>query len=682
MISMQAGPLAIACALAALCFLLFSIIRRNAVRARFERALSHAKPIAAILCAPAGFALMELPYNPGFLDIEPYFALVGIAVTGTLFAIVFFLGQRSRIAMGAFLTACFVAGTANAFVATFKGQPILPSDVMALQTAASVSAGYTYPISSSVLVGFSLLTVCFAVLVLMPRQKLDKRTVGVNLSAGAAILVAFCLWFSAADIEDDYGCTVDVWSSLASYQEHGSLLCFLQRSQLIVPKAPEGYTTAEAATIRAEKAAIVQADEAMADAPATAPDVRPAVVAIMNETFSDLSRYPNLEGYTGPTFFNAIDDALLKGDCYVSAMGGGTCNSEFEFLTGSSMGLLGAGVYPYMLYDLEGVDNLAGYLSSIGYATSAIHPAQKENWRRDRVYSQLDFDTFYDETAFEDAELFRGMVSDASTYDLILQLLEENPEPQFIFDVTIASHGGYDTGLIDEQSMVHVPVGGIEYADVNEYLSCIQRSDAELRAFLDALEALERPVVVCFFGDHQPGFVDWLSNEAYGADDEGADDETASETDSAADATTDKPADASAASDAGIGDAEQATDEEAAANDDPAHGMSSIELAQERYVTPYMIWTNSNELRSVASWPTQHDTSLNYLGATLLRLAGLPLDEYFAFTLAMSTEIPAINLNGYQDAEGTWHWHGEESDSSDAYRDLALVEHSNLFDKN
>lgn len=669
MVAIQAGPIAIACAIAALCFLSYAIIRRKHLAERFSCVLSHAKPIVAAACVPTGFLLMEMPYNPMTFSMEPSFVIAGLGVTAALFAIVFFFGQRSKAAMAAFLCACFAAGTANYFVALFKGQPILPSDVMALQTAASVSGGYVYVVGESVLFAFSLLAVIGGTIAMLPASKPTKRSVAVNASAGAAIMVAFAMWFAAVDIEKDYGCSVDVWSSLDSYQQHGSLLCFLQRTQLIAPQAPEDYSPQEAAAIKTEKAAIALAEQAVEDAPATAPDVRPAVVAIMNETFSDLSRYPNVaQTYEGTVLFDEID-ALVKGDCYVSAMGGGTCNSEFEFLTGSTMGMLGAGVYPYMLYDLRSADNLARYLSSIGYKTSAIHPAQKENWRRDRVYRQLGFDEFYDRESFENPEMFRGMVSDASTYDLILDLLRQDDTPHFIFDVTIASHGGYDTGSIPAQDTVHAPLDGVEYDDVNEYLSCIERSQVELKAFLDELRELERPVVVCFFGDHQPGFVEWLAGEAYG-DDEG---------DAAKEEATED----------GLG----ATQEESMTDDEtetaPFDGSPSdtdcaptgIDLVQERYVTPYLIWTNDSELRRASDEPRIVDTSLNYLGAILLRTAGLPLDEYFAFTLAMREDIPAINLNGYQDAQGIWHWHGEGSSDSEAYRQLAMVEHANLFER-
>ena len=179
--------------------------------------------------------------------------------------------------------------------------------------------------------------------------------------------------------------------------------------------------------------------DAAPEQPEALPYDGPNVIAIMNETFSDLSEYPGLEGTNAaPTFFHEVaNDSLAAGDVYVSAMGGGTCNSEFEFLTGASMGNMGGGVYPYVLYDLEGVDNLASYFRSLGYGTHAIHPAEAANWRRDRIYEQLGFDAFDDITTMEDADTFRDLVTDRTTYERVLEKIDEGEGPQFVFDVTI-----------------------------------------------------------------------------------------------------------------------------------------------------------------------------------------------------------------------------------------------------
>ena len=131
---------------------------------------------------------------------------------------------------------------------------------------------------------------------------------------------------------------------------------------------------------------------------------------------------------------------------------------------------------------------------------------------------------------------------DGATYDKILQIMDEGEGPQFIFNVTIANHGGYDTGTIAEEDMMRIDMNGEESAEANEYVTAIARADADLAAFLAKLAQREEPIVVVLFGDHQPGFVEQL---------------------------------------APTGD----SDEEPTVDD-----------AQQRYVTPYMLWTNDEQL--------------------------------------------------------------------------------------
>ena len=629
MIDIQVSPLVIGGIVAFVAAYIYIIIRRKFLREKFARPLSHAKPIAALLCVPAGFLLMELPYNDALLSMNPFFVVCGLVLTGVLFAFVFFVGQRSKTSMMVFLIACFIVGVANHFVAVFKGQPILPSDVAALQTAVAVGGGYTYTIDDAVMGPF-LIVLAFACLIaLLPKTTIARRQTAANLIVALAVAAGGCAWFSSSDIEEDLNCSVDVWSSLDSYKSNGSLLCFLQRSQKIMPDAPENYSHDEAEALLATAVNSTQSVAYAADADDVS--TLPSIIVIMNETYSDISRYSAVDdSYTGPQAIASLaDEALLSGDVYVSALGGGTCNSEFEFLTGSSMGLLGAGVYPYMFYNLSGVDNVASYLGSLGYTTSAVHPAEASNWRRDRIYTQLGFDEFYDITSFEDAETRRELVTDAATYDFVLDLLENSNGPQFIFDVTIANHSGYDTGEIPEDGYVEVSVDGELDDEVSEYVSCITYSDAEFLAFIEELEELDRPVVVCMFGDHQPSFADRLAEASYGV--------------SVEDMT--------------------------------------LEQTQERYTTPFIIWTNSDELREAYGTGTTTNMSLNYLASNLLEAAGLSLDDQFSYLASVQEEIPAINLNGYQDSDSVWHYLGEESDASEAYNDLATVQYDNLFDQ-
>ena len=96
---------------------------------------------------------------------------------------------------------------------------------------------------------------------------------------------------------------------------------------------------------------------------------------------------------------------------------------------------------------------------------------------------------------------------------------------------------------------------------------------------------------------------------------------------------------------------------------------------QARYRTPYFIWANAAARGkygdTLARIENADVTSLNYLSSLLLDATGLPHDSRA--------------LNGYRDAEGTWHWFGEtvETDAQqkaeDALKSYAIVQYDQLF---
>ncbi len=618
-----------------------------ALRARVRKPLAAVRPLATVVCIPVAFFLVEWPYNQQLFSIEFFDVLLNLALIGGAMLAVWFVCQRRSGALVGFLAACLGVGTANYFVCLFKEQTILPADVLAITTAAEVSGGYEYVLGDSVLVAACVFVAAAALLALLPSPRLTRLRVAFNLVVGLLLAGGLVGWYRMSDIKEDYGVTVDVWSTRESYMRYGTVPCFLQRMQEVEQDAPEGYSTDAALELQAELAAAWDAahpdypatleEAAAVQAEATGSDDLPSVIVIMNESFSDLSAYPGVEGYDGLTLYDAIE-AFERGVIYTSARGGGTCNTEFEYLTGSTLGSMGGGVYPYMFYDLSFAESLPRYFSALGYATTAVHPAEATNWRRDTVYAQLGFDLFLSEDDFdEDADTLRNLITDRETYDKVLEVLAEGEGPQFIFDVTLQNHSGYETGLLDEYPYDDVTVAGETIAGMSEYLSCIDASQEDLVYFLEELEKLDRKVIVVFFGDHQPGFNDQVAEAAYGTS---VDDLT-------------------------------------------------LEQVQSRFSTPYLIWANFDleavtELTGAdADTGTQNGLmSTGYLMAETVYAAGLPLTDYQKALLQLREELLAANLNGYCDADGTWYWNGQESDALAVWNEYALLQYANIFDRN
>lgn len=306
----------------------------------------------------------------------------------------------------------------------------------------------------------------------------------------------------------------------------------------------------------------------------------------------------------------------------MSAYGGGTANTEFEFMTGNSMANLGSGVYPYTIYNMETTGNLAEQFKSLGYSTTAMHPNHATNWNRENVYKDFGFDQFLSINDFQGADTLRGMVTDQATYDKILELLDQNADPQFIFDVTMQNHSGYDTGLLPVDKQMHLNIDTTDLdaktvedgtlSDVDEYVSCIEQSDQALRYFLNALNKLDRKVVVVFWGDHQPFFPSKFNDKWF-------------------------------------------TDE-----DDATH--------QERlWQTDYIIWANY-DVAGCDQTSEVDDLSTNYLSTQLMQLIGAPLSDYQKAHMTLRESLPAINSVGYEDASLRWALSSNVTGDDDAPR--------------
>ena len=145
------------------------------------------------------------------------------------------------------------------------------------------------------------------------------------------------------DYYNTLGITVYTWRPLESYWREGYLPAFISAAQSIKPPKPADYSVDDAkATLKKYAKAYDKSEAAKSDERAAAKDQfdseKPTVIAIMNETFSDLSIYQNMRaGYEGPQYFKSLSNCLSRGKLYVSAYGGGTANTEFEFMTGNSM---------------------------------------------------------------------------------------------------------------------------------------------------------------------------------------------------------------------------------------------------------------------------------------------------------------------------------------------------------
>lgn len=507
------------------------------------------------------------------------------------------------------LTAAY---TVNYFMYLFRGVPFRVNDLSAVGTAAKVVGGYDLTPNSHVTFAWALL-----LLIIMIEWK-AKLTIGKIQIRGGVLLagiglsiISYHVLLNTDFLENRGFYNLSGFQYLINYKFDGYLVatCMDVRNSRVTK--PEGYSekrVEELLTDNSEED--VQAEEL------------PNVILIMNESFSDLRVLGNLQlNAENMQNIYGLQENTIHGYTNVSVLGGGTANSEFEALTGCSMGLLPASGYAYQQYVKKPMESLVSIMKEEGYSTYSIHPESSKNWNRDKIYQMFGFDESYWKEDFKGEEQFHSGVSDRATYHKIEDLFErkDSEDRIFVFDVTMQNHGGYERQEYEPQDSIHAE--NINCEEANLYLSLINESDKAFGEMIRYFEGKSEKVIICMFGDHQPMFEDEDFYEQIYAQTE---------------------------------------------------GMDEIDKIFNQYKTPFIIWANYDI-------PEQDDIdiSANYLGALLLETAGIPKNSYFNFLTEQMKDYPVITVNGYKDSKGNVsQWSGDGTELLN-YRILQYYE---LFD--
>lgn len=637
-------------------------------------AILHVGVLAA--CTHLARVAVEMPWNAEWESIEPQYVAIEAAIIALVLLVLYFVGNQHGVGVAAGIVAMLVIGIANYFVFLFKNAAITPADLMALGTAAEVAGAYVYVIDEAVVeaVGYALAGVACAAYLLpyavaepteapasdaapeaapcdggaadaedadvpatpsgreAPRRRRRVRLATMGGGAVASAVALACL-VTIPRYGADFGVSLDHWNPMRTESAQGFWPCFVKEVQAMQVPVPEGYSEQAVADAQArldDAYDDTEDAEGRASAEAQFSQLTPSVVVIMNESYSDLSSIADIEaaGYEGPAWYHGgLTDALAMGDCYTTIYGGGTCNTEFEALTDVNLHFVGEYVYPYTQNDLARVECLPRSFKALGYSTTAIHPNQATNWNRATAYAQMGFDRFLDIDDFDLAveDYYHSYPSDAATYEKVLDILRDDDSPQFVHVVTMQNHSPYTMGSIPASDQLsYAPAdcdGGDGNAQLNEYLACINESDRAIEDFIAQLRQLDRPVVVLFFGDHQPSLSSAYSDASYPDD-------------------------------------------------------SDVEHAERIFHTCYFVWANYDVAGRAQDSP-RSDQSAAALGALTCDLVGAPLTDLQKATLGSREDILALNLDGYEDADGTWHPYDDDGnatgDEAETEHDLALV---------
>ena len=551
-----------------------------------------------------------------FCGSLPYVTYVNFLLNWLfLFALSLLVNALTLPFLGTVLTMAFTTFwyIANYFVIILRSKPIMPADLKAIGTAAEVMGGYTFMPSWQMAVGV-LVVVAYAVgavLVWKHGRPVKRRL----LARAATALLAALLMVAGVNTEAFKGLESFAWDTmlLKSFHEEGMVTTYLKSAFNSVVREPEGYSRQQVSAWLEE----------YRSQPAEAPQgTRPTnIIMVMNEAFSDLRSVGLDPEIDVMPFIDSLDENTVEGSLYVSVFGGGTCNTEFEALTGNSQAFLGTGAYPYTENVTEPLFSLASYFESLGYDTAAFHANLARNWNRDRVYPNLGFEAFHsieDYEAFAPVEYLHDHPADIADYRYIeAEDAALADSPRFLFNVTMQNHSGYDRWLDVKQADTVEEHGAELYEDSRIYLSLVKASDDAVRQLVETYRDSDEPTMIIFFGDHQPGLPQVAIREIY--------------------------------------------------VDAPSY--------LDYFKTRFFIWTNYES-------PKLHDAgiSANYLPWLILDQGNFPLPPYARMLKELYEKYPIITAQGVTDIEGGAYTGVAEVMDDPLIRKYRDIQYANLFD--
>lgn len=555
------------------------------------------------------FLEVELINNYYFYSMEFRYIVLGVGITFLFY--LFFLLITDSASIGLTIGNCFFLAWAmvNYYVQSFRGIPLQWIDFGSFKTAMHVSGNYTYTPTWQI-IACLILTICVCGFLLHAKKyHTFRHWIGRVASRAAAVLllVVFSAVFLHSDFLSNQGVWLRDWQPWFTYRLFGMETGFLAFARASYPEAPVSYSEKHVKNLISKSEKTEQA-KGSSDEKADSTDVIPEnIICIMNESFSDLSVYPNFKTNVEMLpHLNALKDNTQQGRLMVSVKGGTTANTEYEFLTGNST-VLSPSTVVYNSFIKQNQYSLARTLTSQGYTAYALHPYYRNGWNREIVYPMMGFKDFFSmENSFDSPQYLRGFIDDSSDYDQLIEEVEQKKkgEKLFLFNVTMQNHSPYtDTYLAPQVSLPDY--NGVDKAKAEQYLTLTQISDEAVQKLIDYFKKSDEKTLICFWGDHQPEIGDDFWKYCLGK----------------------------------------------------SLDQASFEEQQLTYETRYFIWANYDI-------PEKENQTLsaNYLSSYLLSLTGLKSTGYEQYLMNLRNTIPAMNAYGYLGTDGKQHEWG----SSDA----------------
>ncbi len=429
-----------------------------------------------------------------FVYLRPVPFLCNVLIILTSFLIVIYL-KRRMFALFLLSTFWLLLGIVNFIVMMFRQTPFSAVDIEVFMHASSIAGAYLTTLQVIMIVSGAVALIAFIVYMFIKLPKKPRVSLAKCLPATAVsvLLMTFVVTFTVRTGTLKKNCD----NLIEAYDKYGFTACF---ALSIADKGVTQPSDYDESTVLEILSGLDPVSESSSE--------KPNFIFIQLESFFDPYYFNDVTFSEDPVpNFRKLRDTCPSGFLSVSTIGGGTINTEFEVLTGLSLDYFGLGETPFItVLRTETCESLAYDLRSLGYTSFSLHDNTATFYDRNTVYAKLGFDTFIPVEYMQNTEYNAlGWVKDSALQPQIRAALESTEGRDFIFTITVQSHGKYPTvdGDFGNVKILYGPEAPRRY-EMEYYVNQLKAMDDFIAALIAEYSDYPEPVCMVFYGDHMP----------------------------------------------------------------------------------------------------------------------------------------------------------------------------------
>lgn len=471
-------------------------------------------------------------FSKMWTDLNFVFVL-NLLLLGIVYVILLMLTNRFWVASPIFLALAIIISVVEHFKVEIRYEAILPSDLSFLGSDTGSLLSFM-PSGSLLTIAFAALGFLALVGVFVWLHHLDgrrgrmfqpsHRALGAVSRLLLVLIPALAFGFFtvavstvgswANSFSSAMGDIPSMWDSVYDAQRNGPVVSFIRQLNPKIMDEPANYSEATMKAVAKRYAA----EANTINQTRTASITDSTVVYILSESFSDPSRVPGLAlNKDSLPDIRKIKSDTTSGLMLSSGYGGGTANLEYMGLTSLSMVNFDPSLTSPYQQLVPGESWTPTINQQWGSPTNsqAFHPYEPSMYSRAGNYKKFGFSHFYaltgpDIIAHQQKIDDSPYVSDASAYQSAFDEISATNSNQFIQVITMQNHMPYHSWYKNNEFKATStdpakPLGTDETESIETYAKGVEYTDQATKAFLEQLDALDKPITVVFYGDHLPG---------------------------------------------------------------------------------------------------------------------------------------------------------------------------------